>query len=374
MSRCRPRPPVHSTRTDRAPQGGQGHQQRGAGLLRGPRPPLPPSISTSLMPHPWTLAGRGSVRLSPQLNAFFTSGRSLPPRRWSTPSAPLRTTGYRGDGRARGGIRTHTSFRTADFESAASAIPPLGLVGGASVASGQRYPRRSIIRLVTPMTTLTSSGRRATRADTSRQPAGYPPVARRLGDERLASTRHACVHLPGPGLAAPGHGAALGRPRELGAGRGGVVLRRARCGEAAARCRRRRAEGHPQRPALHVRHQPDGGGRGGAARHRAELLRRSQPGRVHRARWRAARCRFDEGVRLVCERAEAMHEAGIDNPGTMAAVLGLDDDDVEIACRRADADVWVANFNAPGQVVIAGSAEGRGRRRRMSPRSSAPRR
>ncbi len=67
---------------------------------------------------------------------------------------------------------------------------------------------------------------------------------------------------------------------------------------------------------------------------------------------------FEEGVRLVCERADAMHEAGSTNPGTMAAVLGMDDDDVEIACRRADDDVWVANFNAPGQVVIAGSAEG----------------
>lgn len=69
---------------------------------------------------------------------------------------------------------------------------------------------------------------------------------------------------------------------------------------------------------------------------------------------------FDEGVRLVCERADAMHHAGHDNPGTMAAVLGLDDDLVEVACRRADADVWVANFNAPGQVVIAGSSEGVG--------------
>jgi [acyl-carrier-protein] S-malonyltransferase len=67
---------------------------------------------------------------------------------------------------------------------------------------------------------------------------------------------------------------------------------------------------------------------------------------------------FDEGVRLVSARADAMHNAGLDQPGTMAAVLGLDDDQVEIACRRADADVWVANFNAPGQVVIAGSAEG----------------
>jgi [acyl-carrier-protein] S-malonyltransferase len=67
---------------------------------------------------------------------------------------------------------------------------------------------------------------------------------------------------------------------------------------------------------------------------------------------------FDEGVRLVSERADAMHQAGSDNPGTMAAVLGLDDDQVEVACRRADSDVWVANFNAPGQVVIAGSPEG----------------
>ena len=67
---------------------------------------------------------------------------------------------------------------------------------------------------------------------------------------------------------------------------------------------------------------------------------------------------FDEAVRLVSERADAMHQAGIENPGTMAAVLGLDDDQVEVACRRADSDVWVANFNAPGQVVIAGSTEG----------------
>jgi [acyl-carrier-protein] S-malonyltransferase len=42
----------------------------------------------------------------------------------------------------------------------------------------------------------------------------------------------------------------------------------------------------------------------------------------------------------------------------MAAVLGLDDDQVDVACRRADDDVWVANYNAPGQVVIAGSPAG----------------
>ena len=67
---------------------------------------------------------------------------------------------------------------------------------------------------------------------------------------------------------------------------------------------------------------------------------------------------FDDGVRLVAARAAAMHDAGNAQPGTMAAVLGLDDDQVEIACRRADADVWVANFNAPGQIVIAGSPAG----------------
>lgn len=67
---------------------------------------------------------------------------------------------------------------------------------------------------------------------------------------------------------------------------------------------------------------------------------------------------FDEGVALVSERAAAMHDAGSSSVGTMAAVLGLDDDQVEVACNLADADVWVANFNAPGQVVIAGSPVG----------------
>lgn len=67
---------------------------------------------------------------------------------------------------------------------------------------------------------------------------------------------------------------------------------------------------------------------------------------------------FEEAVRTVVARGDAMQEAAEDNPGTMAAVLGLDDDDCDAACRRADGNVWVANFNAPGQVVIAGSSEG----------------
>ncbi|MGB3734356.1 MAG: ACP S-malonyltransferase [Ilumatobacter sp.] len=67
---------------------------------------------------------------------------------------------------------------------------------------------------------------------------------------------------------------------------------------------------------------------------------------------------FDDGIRLVSARAAAMHDAGLERPGTMAAVLGLDDDQVVVACNLADSDVWVANYNAPGQVVIAGSPDG----------------
>lgn len=67
---------------------------------------------------------------------------------------------------------------------------------------------------------------------------------------------------------------------------------------------------------------------------------------------------FDAGVRLVVARAAAMHDAGTASPGTMAAVLGLDDADVEAACAAVADEVWVANYNAPGQVVIAGSVDG----------------
>jgi [acyl-carrier-protein] S-malonyltransferase len=66
---------------------------------------------------------------------------------------------------------------------------------------------------------------------------------------------------------------------------------------------------------------------------------------------------FDDGLRLVAERGAAMRQAATTRTGTMAAVLGLDDDDVEVACARVDGDVWVANYNAPGQVVIAGEPE-----------------
>jgi [acyl-carrier-protein] S-malonyltransferase len=66
---------------------------------------------------------------------------------------------------------------------------------------------------------------------------------------------------------------------------------------------------------------------------------------------------FDDGVRLVVARGEAMAHAGEDAPGTMAALLGISDDDAEAACQRAEGDVWVANYNAPGQVVVAGTTD-----------------
>ncbi|MEZ5278891.1 MAG: ACP S-malonyltransferase [Acidimicrobiales bacterium] len=67
---------------------------------------------------------------------------------------------------------------------------------------------------------------------------------------------------------------------------------------------------------------------------------------------------FEDGVRLVAERGEAMQDAAEMTTGTMAAVLGLDDDKVVEACGSVSEEVWVANYNAPGQVVIAGSPAG----------------
>ncbi|MGH9075690.1 MAG: ACP S-malonyltransferase, partial [Acidimicrobiales bacterium] len=67
---------------------------------------------------------------------------------------------------------------------------------------------------------------------------------------------------------------------------------------------------------------------------------------------------FEDSVRLVVERGEAMQAAAEDEPGTMAALLGIADADAEAACQRAEGGAWVANYNAPGQVVIAGTPDG----------------
>jgi [acyl-carrier-protein] S-malonyltransferase len=67
---------------------------------------------------------------------------------------------------------------------------------------------------------------------------------------------------------------------------------------------------------------------------------------------------FEDGVRLVVERSEAMQAAAEDEAGTMVVLLGISDADAEAACQRAEDGAWVANFNAPGQVVIAGTPDG----------------
>jgi len=64
---------------------------------------------------------------------------------------------------------------------------------------------------------------------------------------------------------------------------------------------------------------------------------------------------FADALRLVRERARLMQEAGRRTPGGMAAILGLDDAAVEAVCAAIDG-VQVANYNAPGQVVVSGEA------------------
>lgn len=66
---------------------------------------------------------------------------------------------------------------------------------------------------------------------------------------------------------------------------------------------------------------------------------------------------FAAGVRLVRARGDAMQAAADARPGTMAAIIGLDDDAAAAACERAGGDVWVANLNAPGQVVLSGDPQ-----------------
>ncbi len=67
--------------------------------------------------------------------------------------------------------------------------------------------------------------------------------------------------------------------------------------------------------------------------------------------------RIEDGVRLVAERGAAMQAAADARPGTMAAVLGADDIVIAEACATASGDVWVANSNGAGQVVIAGDPD-----------------
>ena len=63
---------------------------------------------------------------------------------------------------------------------------------------------------------------------------------------------------------------------------------------------------------------------------------------------------FEDGLKLVSIRANAMQKACENNPGTMAAVLGLEDNLVEKICQEINGVVVAANYNCPGQLVISG--------------------
>lgn len=66
---------------------------------------------------------------------------------------------------------------------------------------------------------------------------------------------------------------------------------------------------------------------------------------------------FEDAVRAVRRRGELMHRSGQERPGTMAAIIGLDDEATEEVCRAASGEDGVcvpANFNSPGQIVISG--------------------
>ena len=64
---------------------------------------------------------------------------------------------------------------------------------------------------------------------------------------------------------------------------------------------------------------------------------------------------FSDAARLVSIRGNAMKKAIEEKPGTMAAVLGLEDTTVEDLCAETADEVWIANYNSPGQLVIAGT-------------------
>ena len=64
---------------------------------------------------------------------------------------------------------------------------------------------------------------------------------------------------------------------------------------------------------------------------------------------------FEDGLKLVAQRAMAMQKACEIQPSTMAAILGLEDEAVEQICAKIEGVVVPANYNCPGQLVISGS-------------------
>jgi len=66
---------------------------------------------------------------------------------------------------------------------------------------------------------------------------------------------------------------------------------------------------------------------------------------------------FEDGLKLVSKRAQAMQKACESQPSTMAAIVGLNDEIVEQVCAEVNGIVVAANYNCPGQLVISGAVE-----------------
>lgn len=66
---------------------------------------------------------------------------------------------------------------------------------------------------------------------------------------------------------------------------------------------------------------------------------------------------FEDGLKLVSKRAQAMQKACEAEPSTMAAIVGMDDETVEQVCAEVEGIVVPANYNCPGQLVISGSVD-----------------
>ena len=68
---------------------------------------------------------------------------------------------------------------------------------------------------------------------------------------------------------------------------------------------------------------------------------------------------FYDAIKLVRKRGIAMQKAGVEKPGTMAAIIGLDEEQVIQCCNEASSEgvVQCANFNSPGQIVISGEVD-----------------
>ncbi len=196
----------------------------------------------------------------------------------------------------------------------------------------------------------------------------------RRGHTRPTTERRGCEHrdrVPRAGNTAAGNGDALARPPGLARDRRcrGRVRRAAR--PPRARRRTRRASPAPATPSSRCSSPRSSRGKRCASRSRRRSSFAGHSLGQVTALIAAGVLPLDAGVRFAARRAELTQAAADAHPGRMAALLGATVEQAEDACTAAPDGCWVANDNAPGQVVIAGHP--RRRRRRLGPGQGARR-